>query len=512
MPEPQPGADRPVDGNRPEAPPDGEPAVTQEQATPLVSEQPESSAQPDPDDEPTRQRTTGETATTAALPAETETAAPTGTAPQDKPADGQPVEGQPATIEPDDESPATAPAAAEVGPQGTRVLGQPVPDDEPASPRWSGSAAVPPAPPRRPTWGESAEPTPPPPVAAAHQPEHQTPVDPWAGVDTSGWELPSADFPALPPTLSYPAPPPTRPYSGPPAPPLSPAPPAHQPSAYPPQPAGYPPPAAQSPARPAPPPGYPPSPPTYSPAGYPPPGYPAPPAHQAPPPAPPAARPPAPGGPPPPPARGRKAKKAPPAAPPPGWQPPAGYVPVPVRRRRRWPWMLLLTLACCCGCPAYYGMPMFTQYPANAALPAQVADLRLREDPRSTQAAQQLETQMRQAHWLAEDTFAGVYSTSAGKRVTVFGGTGFRFTPSADADAEMERLTKEYALGETQVVESSVRGRHERCAVGNSDGTGVVVCTSVDHGSLTSAVFTGLSVDDSARLLGTLREQIVSTG
>ncbi|MBX7265657.1 hypothetical protein KIF24_06145 [Micromonospora sp. Llam7] len=173
--------------------------------------------------------------------------------------------------------------------------------------------------------------------------------------------------------------------------------------------------------------------------------------------------------------------------------------------------MLLFTLACCCGCPAYYGMPMASQYPANATLPGQVADLRLREDPRSTRDARRLETQMRQAHWLAEDTFAGIYTTSTGKRVTVFGGTGFRFTPSADADAEIDRLTGQYALGEAQVVETGVRGRHERCAVGRADGVGVVVCTSVDHGSMTSAVFTGLSVDDSARLLGTLREQIVTT-
>ncbi|PZG07486.1 hypothetical protein C1I95_30955 [Micromonospora craterilacus] len=173
--------------------------------------------------------------------------------------------------------------------------------------------------------------------------------------------------------------------------------------------------------------------------------------------------------------------------------------------------MLLLALACCCGCPAYYGTPMVAQYPASAALPAQVADLQLREDARSTQTARQLETQVRQAHWLAEDTFAGIYTTRAGKRVAVFGGTGFRLTPSADADAEIERLTEQYALGEAQVVENSVRGRHERCAVGRSDGVGVVVCTSVDHGSIASAVFTDLSVDDSARLLGTLREQIVNT-
>ncbi|MDG4796105.1 hypothetical protein [Micromonospora sp. WMMD1082] len=363
MAEPQPGADRPVDGSRPEPHRDGEPAVTHE-------------------------------------------------------------------------LPADPPGAADAAPEAD-------------APRWSGSAPVPSAPPRRRGWGESAEPTPPP-VPPAAQPEEQTPVDPWAGVDTSGWELPSTGFPALPPTLTYPAPPPTQPYAGPAAP--VPPPPPHP--AAPPFPV-------------------------------------SPPAQQQPP------------GPPPTPAR--------PVAPPPGWQAPAGYVPVTARRRRRWPWVLLFVLACCCGCPAYYGMPMASQYPANAALPAQVADLRLREDPRSARDARQLETQMRQAHLLADDTFAGIYHTSNGKRVTVFGGTGFRFSPSSDADAEIARLAKQYALGEVQVMETGVRGRHGRCAVGRTDGVGAVVCTSVDHGSITTGVFTGLSVDDSARLLGTLREQIVTT-
>ncbi|PWR13740.1 hypothetical protein DKT68_00690 [Micromonospora acroterricola] len=171
--------------------------------------------------------------------------------------------------------------------------------------------------------------------------------------------------------------------------------------------------------------------------------------------------------------------------------------------------MLLLTLACCCGCPAYYGFPIAAQYPARAALPEQVADLSLRQDDGSAEAAQQLESEVRQDHWLAEDTFAGIYATSDGKRVTVFGGTGFRLTPEADADAEITRLSERYALNAPETVKTGVRGRHERCAVGRSAGNEVVVCTSVDHGSIATGVFTRLSVSDSAALLDTLRGQIV---
>ncbi|MGC1215629.1 MAG: hypothetical protein WA890_30785, partial [Micromonospora sp.] len=189
---------------------------------------------------------------------------------------------------------------------------------------------------------------------------------------------------------------------------------------------------------------------------------------------------------------------------------PKGYVPVPVRRRRRWPWVLLLTVACCCGAPLWWAKPLTEQYPASASLPDQVADLRLREDEPSQRTAEELETEVRQAHLLAEDTFVGVYTTSDGKRVTVFGGTGFRLSPEADADAEIARLRDRYRLESAVPVETGVRGRYARCATGSADGDTVVVCTSVDHGSLATGVFTRLSVEDSGRLLNVLRRQIVT--
>ncbi|MEU4716305.1 hypothetical protein AB0F73_22010 [Micromonospora purpureochromogenes] len=388
--------------------------------------------------------------------------------------------GAPATPEPtraDTRAPATPEPTrvdtAPATPEPTRV------EPEPPAPRWTGSAVVPPPPPRRRTWGESAEPTPVPPTPV-DLPEHRTPVDPWAGADTGSWELEHHHLPALPPTLPYPAPPVTRPYEAtPPATrPYEAAPPATRPyEAAPPPSRPYPPPAAHpvspvAPPRPTPPP--------------PPPPAPAPPPKQR---------------------RGRRPKAV---TPPPGWEAPRGYVPVPVRRRRRWPWVLLLSLVCCCGCPAWFGKPMWEQYPADAALPGQVADLTLRQDTGSQATAKRLKAEVRAANLLSEDVFAGVYGTGDGKRVTVFGGTGFRFNPESDADEEMTRLTETYRLAAPQPVETGVRGRYERCATGRSNGTDVVVCTSVDYGSITTAIFTRLSVDDSARLLDTLREQIVT--
>ncbi|WP_428963989.1 hypothetical protein [Micromonospora fluostatini] len=412
--------------------------------------------------------------------------------------------------------------------------------------RVSGSAAVPPPPPRRRVWGQSAEPTPLPPRPSEPPPEEQTPVDPWAGADTSGWHLPSTSYPALPPTLLHPA--------GEPDPASHPAPPQPgRPPAAPPEPAWPEPPAPRTPSEPyshTPPEPYPvagstpPEPYRFPAAGHTPappyqPGPPAapyapPPAAHHPPyaghPTPPVARP---VSPPPPPVAARPVSVPPPVSPPPprpvsppagppaappanpwaaGQRPPGHPPPAPPRRRRRWPLRMfmtfLLTVACCCGCPAYFGKPVWDQYPARASLPAEVADLRLRPDGDET--VRRLETGFAEAHLLATDTFGGLYTTRDGKRVTVVGGTGLRLTPESDAEGEIERLTGDYQLGEATVVETGVRGRHVRCATGRADGTAVVVCASVDHGSITTAVFTRLSVDDSAALLGTLRSQIIT--
>ncbi|WP_234040847.1 hypothetical protein [Micromonospora coerulea] len=492
MPQPQPGADRPADGGTPVTGRDRDPAVTDEPVPPSDGPPtaPDGSPTP-PTDAPAadgvdppavggeaRDADDGSRDTGPDTPTVTGADAPSG--------DGDAAAGtgdDPATIAgatspdaPGDAAEAAAPApvipargsatvptrtepaSPTARPDPTRVANQPDPTrvetrPEPAAPRWSGSAAVPPPPPRKRSWGESAEPTPVPPPPA---PEHQVPVDPWAGADTSGWELRSADFPALPPTLPYPAQPHPLPY---PAPPVAPPP-------------G--PPVAARPVSP-------------------------PPAPVSPPPAAPA-RPP----------KQRRGSAPPPVAPPPDWRAPKGYVPVPVRRRRRWPWLLLLTLVCCCGVPFWWLQPMSTQYPASAALPDQVSGLRLRQDERSQATAERLKTEVRQAHLLAEDTFAGVYATDDGKRVTVLGGTGFRFSPESDAKAELARLQEGYALDPAVPVETHVRGRYERCAVGRADGDTVVVCTSVDHGSLVTAVFTRLSVQDSAALLDTLRQQIIT--
>lgn len=174
--------------------------------------------------------------------------------------------------------------------------------------------------------------------------------------------------------------------------------------------------------------------------------------------------------------------------------------------------MTLLSVVCCCGVPAYFGKPIWEQYPANAVLPAELADLHLRDDPASTRDAAVLEQDMRSAHLLSEDTFAGVYTDPGGKRVTIFGVTGFRLNPQGDVEAEMARLTDKYALTGVAPIETGIRGEYRQCGTGWDGDTGVVVCVWADHGSLGTGIFTRLSVADSDSLLIRMRGDIVARG
>ncbi|MFY1672667.1 hypothetical protein ACN27G_22310 [Plantactinospora sp. WMMB334] len=379
------------------------------------------------------------------------------------------------------------------------------------APRWTGSAAVPPPRQRKRRWfrgdGEAADPPAPQvvparqvdptlqmPAAEADDEEIPTPVDPWAGVADDPWhahahppvgydDIPAGPPPArqLPVTRQFPPPP----HASTP-PPQAPPPQAPPPPRTTPRPASR---AAPPPNRAARPPA------------------PAPPAVRKPPPPP--AAPPRP-----PKQRRRPADELAPA--PPDWKAPRGYVPVPVRRRRRWPRVMLtltlLSIACCCGIPAYYAKPVWDQYPASPAdpLPSEILDLRLLDNAAGRQTAEQLKQEVRARNWLTDgEAFAGVYRTSNGKRVVIYGTTGFRFSPESAVQDEITRLQDEYGVTSVDPVPTGVRGEYRSCGTGRADGDEVVVCTWADHGSLATALFTRLSITDSSDLLTALRESII---
>jgi len=194
---------------------------------------------------------------------------------------------------------------------------------------------------------------------------------------------------------------------------------------------------------------------------------------------------------------------------------PEGKRPPPApRRKRRWPRNLFLftlaSLVCCCGVPAYLAWPAAHQYPVSAALPATVADLDLRDDGASRRAVEQLSEQLSGTNLVQGEVFAGVYADGNGKRVTVFGTTGLRFTPESDVEAELSHLTSEYKIKDIETFDLGETGVHERCGVGRSGGKAVVVCAWADHGSLATVLLTRRSVAESAELTGILRSVVLT--
>ncbi|MET0425643.1 MAG: hypothetical protein ABW046_17370 [Actinoplanes sp.] len=234
----------------------------------------------------------------------------------------------------------------------------------------------------------------------------------------------------------------------------------------------------------------------------------------APPPAPPALPAPAPAQ------KAKKAKRTPvqtrpgPPAPPPPWarRPQA---PPPPRKRRRWGLRLtlfsLFSVLCCCGLPfAYFAFPAARQYPVTAVLPDSFADLSKLDDGASQRAAERLAAQIKGAS--PDDVFAGVYSDGDGKRVTLFGVTGLRVTPGNDVQAQLDRVADDFDLTEVQSFDQGEFGVHESCGVGRANGRAVVVCAWADHGSLATVLLTRRSVAESAELVGTLRNEVLTQG
>jgi hypothetical protein len=204
---------------------------------------------------------------------------------------------------------------------------------------------------------------------------------------------------------------------------------------------------------------------------------------------------------------------------PPAWtpRPVQRPLPAPPRRRRRWGRRLALLslfgVFCCCGLPfAYFQFPAARQYPVSAELPSSFGDLQLRDDGGSKQAAERLADQLRTVNASADDVFAGVYTDNRGKRVTVFGVTGWRFSPGKDVEAQVDRMAGEFDLTGVQTFDVGVTGVHERCGAGRVDRTAVVICAWADHGSLATVLLTRRSVSDSADLVTQLRDEVLTPG
>ncbi|GGN28244.1 hypothetical protein GCM10010109_46360 [Actinoplanes campanulatus] len=192
----------------------------------------------------------------------------------------------------------------------------------------------------------------------------------------------------------------------------------------------------------------------------------------------------------------------PPATPPP-WA--ARPLPRPRRRRRLRRLVLLVIIGLALG---YWLVPGVRQYPVTAVLPDSFADLRLRDTAAGQRAAQRLADELQSAG-SGGDSFAGIYADGRGKRVTVFGVTGFRLTPGSDVEAQLARLSDSLRLKDVQPFDLGVFGAHQLCGTGRLEDTAVVACAWADHGSLATVLLTRRSLEESAELVSSLRDTVL---
>ncbi len=162
------------------------------------------------------------------------------------------------------------------------------------------------------------------------------------------------------------------------------------------------------------------------------------------------------------------------------------------------------------GAPyAYDQWPVLGQFPVTAGLPDRIGDLRLRADEASQKAVDRLADQLTSAGSEGQ-AFAGVYTDSNGKRVTLYGVTGWRFTPQSDVNGQLARISGDVKLGDVQDYDLAEFGAFESCGAGRVNGTSTVICTWADHGSMATVLLTRRSVSESAELVSRLRGEVLT--
>jgi hypothetical protein len=197
----------------------------------------------------------------------------------------------------------------------------------------------------------------------------------------------------------------------------------------------------------------------------------------------------------------------------PGANRPPWASPRPRRRRRRLRRLMLVVAVLAAmwfGAPyAYDQWPVLGQFPVTAQLPDRLDDLRLRVDDASQKAVDKLADQLAAAGSEGQ-AFAGVYGDSGGKRVTLYGVTGWRFTPQSDVNGQLARLSADVKLSNVQDFDLNESGAFETCGAGRVNGTSTVICTWADHGSMATVLLTRRSVTESAALVAELRAEVLA--
>jgi hypothetical protein len=185
-----------------------------------------------------------------------------------------------------------------------------------------------------------------------------------------------------------------------------------------------------------------------------------------------------------------------------------------VRRKRRWPWVLgilgLLMVLCCGICGAIVS-PLLGQYPSTvAATPTEVGGLK-RDDNWVVQLIAAEANVRIQASPYVDGSFANRFEDpkSKDRGVIAFGGTGLIWDPEKTLADTIRGAGKN--LWDVRSFPAGRMGGLLKCGDGKDEqGTTVVMCAWVDHGSMGIGVFYGKrSKEDSAAFMRTLREEII---
>ncbi|GIF07513.1 hypothetical protein [Actinoplanes siamensis] len=194
-------------------------------------------------------------------------------------------------------------------------------------------------------------------------------------------------------------------------------------------------------------------------------------------------------------------------------RPPFPRPPRPRRPRRRLRRLLLVITVLAAmwfGAPlAYDRWPTLAQFPVTASLPERIGDLELRADDASRRAVDRLADQLTAAGSEGQ-AFAGVYGDGDGKRVTVYGVTGWRFTPQSDLNGQLARISGDVRLTGVRDFPLAASGAYQTCGAGRLNGTSTVICTWADHGSMATVLLTRRSVQESAELVARLRGEVLT--
>lgn len=187
---------------------------------------------------------------------------------------------------------------------------------------------------------------------------------------------------------------------------------------------------------------------------------------------------------------------------------------VEVRRKRRWPWVLgvfaLLGVICCGVCVAATA-PIRKEYPSQiAAVPDQMAGLRMDDSGLVKLIVDEAEHRIRTEQGV-DDAFAAAFADprAADRKAIVFGATRLLWNPAGDLDKAIQGAGQ--SLSGITAFPAGRMGGDLKCANGKDDqGTAVVICAWVDHGSLGIGVFYGgRPMDNCANFLRALREAII---